>query len=323
MANIYSNEKDLFGPVETPCLPENINSLPKDKQAKYKKEFKNSTSLITRGKNRIIEKTKDIRQKFSKAVVNGSRSGSGKIVFEYYDMLKTIWGGSANTKPLPFGFSNLAESDDSDEGSDLCGVDDETRSRGSVGDNSNNIEENETSNNSTINNSGSRIPDNDDNEEDFEDQNNLQTPRVNKRNGSAIPKLIDSKRKHLEKNLSASQRDQLFMKEMKNESEFRHEMADAMRESNKSFSESIKEISKSMTELSKGFCNSMEMLSRTICNLQQPPQGQFPLHQNHFYQNIYGYNQPQSSQRECYYDLINSEFNNADFNHEQANLKIN
>ncbi|CAB4014619.1 Hypothetical predicted protein, partial [Paramuricea clavata] len=34
---------------------------------------------------------------------NGRRSGCGKIVFEFYDELVVIWGGSAATKPLEFG----------------------------------------------------------------------------------------------------------------------------------------------------------------------------------------------------------------------------
>lgn len=53
-----------------------------------------------------MEKTKEIRQSFSKAVISGSRSGSGKLVFEHYDSLIKIWGGSANSKPLPFGLSS-------------------------------------------------------------------------------------------------------------------------------------------------------------------------------------------------------------------------
>ena len=42
--------------------------------------------------------------------MSGSRSGSGKIVFEYYDNLVLIWGGSANSKPLPFGISSSEKS---------------------------------------------------------------------------------------------------------------------------------------------------------------------------------------------------------------------
>ena len=42
-----------------------------------------------------------------------------------------------------------------------------------------------------------------------------------KSGGSIVPRLIENKRKHLERNLSAAQRDQLFMKKMKNDAEFR------------------------------------------------------------------------------------------------------
>lgn len=40
-----------------------------------------------------MEKVKEIRQNFSKVVVLGRRSGSGKIVFEYYDKFVILWGG--------------------------------------------------------------------------------------------------------------------------------------------------------------------------------------------------------------------------------------
>ena len=36
--------------------------------------------LITKGQTRVIEKIKEIRQSFSKAVISGTRNGSGKIV---------------------------------------------------------------------------------------------------------------------------------------------------------------------------------------------------------------------------------------------------
>ena len=43
--------------------------------------------LIKIGYKRVMEKTKELRQKFSKAVTNGTRSGSGKLVMEFYDDL--------------------------------------------------------------------------------------------------------------------------------------------------------------------------------------------------------------------------------------------
>eukprot|EP00794_Sanderia_malayensis_P020754 gene20754-22780_t len=40
-----------------------------------------------------------------KAVTSGQRSGSGKIVLEFYDQLVQLWGGSPATEPLPSGVS--------------------------------------------------------------------------------------------------------------------------------------------------------------------------------------------------------------------------
>ena len=53
-----------------------------------------------------------------------------------------------------------------------------------------------------------------------------------------VPKLIDQKRKHLQKNLSAAQRDKLLFEEAKKEASFRRELGDSLKQSNDNFSES-------------------------------------------------------------------------------------
>ena len=65
--------------------------------------WKEEKELIIRGRNKIIEKVKDILQNVSKAVTGTRSSGSGKIAYEFFDKLVTIWGGSANKKLLQFG----------------------------------------------------------------------------------------------------------------------------------------------------------------------------------------------------------------------------
>ena len=96
MANIYRDEEDLFGPLE--------NEKPDKTATKEEKVlFNDRKKLVTRGYKRIQEKIKDLRQGFSKANVNGTRSGSGKFVYEHYDRLKQIWGGNPNTEPLTCG----------------------------------------------------------------------------------------------------------------------------------------------------------------------------------------------------------------------------
>jgi hypothetical protein len=113
MATIYEEDISVFGPLALTPLPSNFEQLSKEEKAKAKLLQKKSEELIDKGIKQIMEKVKEIRQNFAKAVVAGNRSGSGKIVYEFYEKLILIWGGSANTKPLPYGVTAddlLAES---------------------------------------------------------------------------------------------------------------------------------------------------------------------------------------------------------------------
>ena len=55
-----------------------------------------------------------------------------------------------------------------------------------------------------------------------------------KRKVNSVPKLIDNKRKHLQEKLSAAQRDELLIKEAKEDALFGKELAEAMQESTQS-----------------------------------------------------------------------------------------
>ena len=61
--------------------------------------WKEEKELMIRGRDRIIKKMKYIHQNFSKFVTIRTRSGSGKIVYDFFNKMVTILGGSANTKP--------------------------------------------------------------------------------------------------------------------------------------------------------------------------------------------------------------------------------
>ena len=237
---IYCDDETLFGPTEAPNWPENFGQLSHEDQVTVKKEIKIQKELIVKGKRRTQEKTKEIKQSFSKAVVSGSRSGSDKLVFEHYEKLVSIWGGSANIEPLSFGISSGELDDEHQEFSVDLGIQ-------------------EDNNDEYVDNN----QDESDSEPNVDTGNSLQTStpantRKRKVGGSIVPRLIDNKRKHLERNLSAAQRDQLFMKEMKNDAEFRKDLLQIVRESNDCFSNSVKEISKSMSDLSKGLCASVD-----------------------------------------------------------------
>ena len=61
--------------------------------------------IIKRSYNRVLEKTKDIRQNFTNAVTTSRQSGSGKIVMEFHEELVKLWGRSPATKSLTLGIS--------------------------------------------------------------------------------------------------------------------------------------------------------------------------------------------------------------------------
>ena len=103
-----------------------------------------------------------------------------------------------------------------------------------------------------------------------------------------VPRLIDNKRKHLEKTLSAAQRDALLLTEAKEESKFRKDPADATREATSCFSTALKDLSNSMTQVGNGLSRPIEMMAQavmaqTMNNSQARP---VPINQNLFYQNV-------------------------------------
>jgi hypothetical protein len=110
MAKIYEKDPSQFGPISvfSNALIGASDSLLNEEQKREKVQLKGQDQdkkLIKRGYQRIHEKLKDIRQNFSIAITSGRRSGSGKVVLQFYDELVKIWGGSPATEPLSCGTS--------------------------------------------------------------------------------------------------------------------------------------------------------------------------------------------------------------------------
>ena len=102
--------------------------------------------------------------------------------------------------------------------------------------------------------------------------NTSSTPEFNKRkgeDGNCVPRLKDSKHRHLEKRLSKSQRDEILLKEAKEEGLFQMELCQAIKDSNKLFADAKSDISKSfmlMSETIKIFCSKKELLNNNNSN---------------------------------------------------------
>ena len=162
------------------------------------------------------------------------------MVMEFYDLMVLIQGGAPSTEPLSFGTHSAGQAEESQEqGIDISG------------------------------NSGLG---NEENEYDFDDSltislgNNVASTSsassdatTRKRLASnLIPMLIDNKRRHMERQLSAAQRDKLLMQESKEEKEFRKDLSSSLKESNNIFAESMKAMSTSMMALVSSMQRSIE-----------------------------------------------------------------
>ena len=116
MADIFSEKVELFGPGKLMEIEAGLNEAERQEMISRQKE---EAKINAKGSKK--NSRKDICKKFSKAVTSGTRYGSGKIVFEFYDDLVNIYGGNAATAPLPFGVCTNNENDcpADDNGSDM------------------------------------------------------------------------------------------------------------------------------------------------------------------------------------------------------------
>ena len=90
----------FFGPIKM------IDQDDREDREAFLKKIDVQKKQIRVGYNRVMEKVKELRQGFSNAVTAGSRSGSRKLVLEFYDLMVQIWGGAPSTEPLPFGIQS-------------------------------------------------------------------------------------------------------------------------------------------------------------------------------------------------------------------------
>ena len=87
MAQLYP-ETD-FGPmkivgIEKESMNDEEHKIRIDKLKNLKKE----------GYNKIKHKIKELRSGYKAAIDKGTRSGSGRLVYENFDIFQRIWGGS-------------------------------------------------------------------------------------------------------------------------------------------------------------------------------------------------------------------------------------
>ena len=259
LAAKYVEQNCIFGPVEIGSICEG------EEEKAYKKRCEDENAQIRKGYSRIQEKVKSLRQKFSNAVTDGNRSGSGKMVMEFYDIMVQIWGGAPATEPLSFGVQSFGVQD-SGLGNELDSLAEFEQSL---------LEDEVTTGNSE--------------EVDLDDDQNPPATGNNnrKRASNMVPALIDNKRKHMERQLSAAQRDKILLQESKDEREFRKELTKSLKESSAMFAESMKAMSSSMAALASSIQKSFDPATRFPYTQPSVPQVHH-MGSNYIYQNSVG-----------------------------------
>ena len=97
-------DTECFAPIDIPVQEESNSVLLKEEKI-FQAQVALAKSQIKKGYNHIKEKIQQIRKAYNKAVTNGTRSGSGKIVQEHYNELAQFWKGSPATDELGFDLS--------------------------------------------------------------------------------------------------------------------------------------------------------------------------------------------------------------------------
>jgi len=298
MARKYASE-NYFEPVEKTVAEKPVKEMSREEYQAYKVARDKEAEMIRKGYNRMKEKVKNIRQDYSKAVVSGTWSGSGKIVIEHYDDLATIWGGSPSTKPLAFGVdstgtlsSQVSESDENEEtvmpfscspsstpslpGHEAISAFQTIKRPRSTTPSEWSLSPSDSSREWSI-------PPNFDPEEGDSESVDVGEPHdeeickgktpIKRKKAEAVsnvPKLIDNKCKHLEKRLTAAQRDQKLLEAAKEDACLRKEMMDCFRESTSTTAKAIEQMSQTMKGLSEGIVHGMALLANALATPQQP-----------------------------------------------------
>ena len=180
-----------------------------------------------------------------------------------------MWGRSAAVEPLNYGIDSSCVNEYSTNGKNI--TNESSTSTISSSSSSNDIAGG-SSTGSGINSTG-RFYQETTEATSLYNNNNLSDsetdPVVKKIKRNPISKLIDDKRKHLQKKLCASDREQILLNESREDSQFKRDLAEAILQSNELFAQSTKELSQSMLAMAFGITKSVEILSQALSNQNQ------------------------------------------------------
>ena len=242
-----------FGPIHFTAI-EDFEGGPTEWNALNAEEKK----LKKTGYERVKEKVKTVRQSYRKAVTEGRRSGSGKLVCDNWDFLKIIWAGSPAVTSITNSISSTSF-DDKNQSSDEDESDEE-----------NSAAESNDEEDLSVKNKKKKTDSNSEQKE----ASDLEQSASSK----ITAKFVDDKRKQLQKNLSANQRDQQYLGVAMKDLQMKETLVKTLKESNSETNKMMEKISESISSVGKSIGDGMALLAQALAPPQLPSERGF----NHY-----------------------------------------
>ena len=107
------SELEHFGQVAISHVRDNLDAA---SLVEHKIKVSSEKRVLKMGYERIKEKVKAIQQDHRKPVTEGRRPGSGKLICDNWDKLKTLWGGSPAATTLTNSISSFESNSQDSEG---------------------------------------------------------------------------------------------------------------------------------------------------------------------------------------------------------------
>ena len=271
-----------FGVVEHSTSEnfESIKDMTSEDYKRFQAKIESEKVDMKKGYERVKEKIRSLRQDYRTAVNEGTRSGSGRIVRDHWNELTSIWGGCPGTKPLEYGKTTTDNNENSNKPGPTCNEDiDITVNDGCDMDIESQIVDGiEDYGSCSRSLSFKTVND----EADTEDSGKevLKTKRSHKTLENPTPKFVDNKRKKLEKQLSAKQRDQVLLDAAQKESALEQDLVKGLVESNKNIDEAMMKVADFIGALGAGIVQGFSILAKALAgNTQQPGEPRASSHQ--------------------------------------------
>ncbi len=266
---LMADSFDDFGPNKISESTKPIQEMTEKELKEFNDLVKLDKSAIKKGYDRIREKIKALRQDYRTAVNNGTRSGSGRIIRDNWDDLTKIWAGSPATKAIKndcttrvINGESISEIREGEDHETLENAFNEIEAMKEAESWPHLQSEHECKND--LDNSESE-------DSDTQAGSNKQVLPVN-----PTPKFVDNKRKKLEKQLSAKQRDMVLMDAAKKEIQLKTTIAHGLLDSNKSINNTIGQMAESINSLGAGLVQGFSLLAQALSQNQQ--QQNYPVH---------------------------------------------